>query len=262
MVDFIAFLIRSTPVLLIVIGIILLIGIRQVNEYERGVKFTLGKFTKVVHPGWHIVVPIFQSMTKVDLRLRTVEVPPQESLTKDNISVGVTAVLFFRVSDAQKAVINIENFYYATSQLAQTTMRNVVGEVSLDNLLAQREDLSEKIKKIVAEFTSGWGIDVANVELKDILIPDDMKRTIGKEAEAERERRAVVIKSEGEVLAAANIAKAATMLSNSPGALHLRTLEAINDISSDQSNTTVWMIPVEALKALEGLAEFANKLKQ
>lgn len=263
MVDFIAFLILSMPFILIIVGIVLLISIRQVNEYERGVKFTLGKFTKVVHPGWRIVIPVFQSMNKVDLRLRTVEVPPQESLTKDNISVGVTAVLFFRVSDAQKAVINIENFYYATSQLAQTTMRNVVGEVSLDELLAQREQLSEKIKKIVAEFTMGWGIDVANVELKDIIIPDDMKRTIGKEAEAERERRAVVIKSEGEVMAAENISKAAKMLSNSPGALHLRTLESINDISSDQSNTTVWMVPVEALKALEGLAEFmmSNKRK-
>ena len=126
MVDLITFLIVSMPIILIVIAVILLISIRQVNEYERGVKFTLGKFSKVVHPGWRLVVPIFQSMTKVDLRLRTVEVPPQESLTKDNISVGVTAVLFFRVSDEQKAIINIENFYYATSQLAQTTMRNVV----------------------------------------------------------------------------------------------------------------------------------------
>lgn len=261
MVELITFLIVSMPVILIGLGVLLLISIRQVNEYERGVKYTLGRFSKVVMPGWRLIIPVFQSMTKVDLRLRTVEVPPQESLTKDNISVGVTAVLFFRVSDAQKAIINIENFYYATSQLAQTTMRNVVGEVSLDNLLAQREDLSEKIKKIVAEFTSGWGIDVANVELKDIIIPDDMKRTIGKEAEAERERRAVVIKSEGEVMAAENIAKAAQMLSNSPGALHLRTLESINDISSDSSNTTVWMVPVEALKALEGLHEFLKAKK-
>lgn len=261
MTDLIIFLIATMPFILIVVGIILLISIRQVNEYERGVKYTLGRFSKVVMPGWRIVIPVFQSMTKVDLRLRTVEVPPQESLTKDNISVGVTAVLFFRVNDAQKAVINIENFYYATSQLAQTTMRNVVGEVSLDNLLAQREDLSEKIKKIVADFTIGWGIEVVNVELKDIIIPDDMKRTIGKEAEAERERRAVVIKSEGEVMAAENISKAALMLSNSPGALHLRTLESINDLSSDQSNTVVWMIPVEALKALEGIHEFLKKAK-
>ena len=183
------------PTLLIIVAVILLVSIRQVNEYERGVKFTLGRFSSVKSAGWRLVVPVFQSMTKVDLRLRAVDVPSQESLTKDNISVGVNAVIFYRVSDPQKAIINIENFYYATMQLAQTTMRNVVGEVVLDNLLAQREELSEKIKKIVGEFTKSWGIEVANVELKDILIPDDMKRTIGKEAEAEREHRAAVIKS-------------------------------------------------------------------
>lgn len=244
---------------LFVVGIVLLISIRQINEYERGVQFTMGRFSKVKNPGWRIVIPVFQSMTKVDLRVRTVDVPSQESLTKDNISVGVNAVLFFRVVDAQRAVINIENFYYATMQLAQTTMRNLVGEVVLDDLLAKREDLSEKIRSIVAEMTKQWGIEVVNVELKDILIPDDMKRTIGKEAEAERERRAVVIKSEGEVLASENIAKAARTLAGTPGALHLRTLESINDISSDSSNTTVWMVPVETLKALEGLAEFAKK---
>jgi len=247
--------------IVIVVGVILLISIRQVNEYERGVKYTMGRFTSMKGPGWRLVIPIFQSMTKVDLRLRTVEVPPQESLTKDNISVGVTAVLFFRVVDAQKAVINIENFYYATSQLAQTTMRNVVGEVVLDNLLAQREELSEKIKKIVSEFTKEWGIEVANVELKDIIIPDDMKRTIGKQAEAERERRSVIIKSEGEVLASENIAKAAKTLASAPGALHLRTLESINDISADPSNTTVWMVPLEALRAIEALRDYI-KAKQ
>lgn len=244
--------------LLIVIGIVLLISIRQINEYERGVQFTMGRFSKVKNPGWRIVIPVFQSMTKVDLRVRTVDVPSQEALTKDNISVGVNAVLFFRVVDSQRAIINIENFYYATLQLAQTTMRNLVGEVVLDDLLAKREDLSDKIREIVAEMTKQWGVEVVNVELKDILIPDDMKRTIGKEAEAERERRAVVIKSEGEVLASENIAKAARTLAGSPGALHLRTLESINDISSDSSNTTVWMVPVETLRALEGLAEFAK----
>ena len=255
MVELITFLIVSMPVILIGLGVLLLISIRQVNEYERGVKYTLGRFSKVVMPGWRLIIPVFQSMTKVDLRLRTVEVPPQESLTKDNISVGVTAVLFFRVSDAQKAIINIENFYYATSQLAQTTMRNVVGEVTLDDLLSKRETLAERIKTSVDSTIQEWGVTVANVELKDILIPDDMKRTIGKQAEAERERRATIIRSEGEVLAAENIAKAARMLSDSPGALHLRTLDSINDISSDASNTTIWMLPIEVLKAVEGLKE-------
>ena len=247
------------PTLLIIVAVILLVSIRQVNEYERGVKFTLGRFSSVKSAGWRLVVPVFQSMTKVDLRLRAVDVPSQESLTKDNISVGVNAVIFYRVSDPQKAIINIENFYYATMQLAQTTMRNIVGEVVLDDLLAKREQLAEKIKKIVGEFTKTWGIEVANVELKDIIIPDDMKRTIGKEAEAERERRAVVIKSQGEVMASANIAKAARTLASVPGALHLRTLESINDISADQSNTTIWMVPIEGLKALEGLSKLGGK---
>ena len=245
--------------LIIVPLVILLISIRQVEQYERGVRFTLGKFTKMVNPGWRLVFPVIQSMRKVDLRLRTVEVPTQECLTKDNISVGVTAVLFFKVSDASKAVLNIENFFYATSQLAQTTMRNVVGEVSLDDLLSKREQLSDKIRGVVDSTINEWGVTVVNVELKDILIPDDMKRTIGKQAEAEREKRAVIIKSEGEVIAAENIKKAADFLAGAPGALHLRTLEAINDMSSDASNTVVWMLPIEVLKAVEGLKDFMAK---
>jgi len=239
--------------------VILLISIRQVEQYERGVRFTLGKFTKMVNPGWRLVFPIFQSMRKVDLRLRAVEVPTQECLTKDNISVGVTAVLFFKVNDASKAVLNIENFYYATSQLAQATMRNVVGQVPLDDLLSKREQISDKIREIVDSTIKEWGVTVENVELKDILIPDDMKRTIGKQAEAEREKRAVIIKSEGEVIAAENIKKAADFLAGAPGALHLRTLESINDMSSDQSNTVVWMLPIEVLKAVEGLKDLMSK---
>jgi regulator of protease activity HflC (stomatin/prohibitin superfamily) len=249
------------PFILFVCFIIVVVSIRQVNEYERGVKFTLGKFTKMVHPGWRLVFPVIQSMKKVDLRLRAVEVPTQECLTKDNISVGVTAVLFFKVTDASKAILNIESFFYATSQLAQTTMRNVVGEVTLDDLLSKRETLAERIKNNVDSTIQEWGVTVVNVELKDIIIPDDMKRTIGKQAEAERERRATIIRSEGEVIAAENIAKAAKTLAESPGALHLRTLDSINDISSDASNTTVWMLPIEVLRAVEGLKDLTSQKK-
>lgn len=244
------------PTLVILVLVVLLISIRQVNQYERGVKFTFGKFTKMVNPGWRIVLPIIQSMRKVDLRLRAVEVPSQDCLTKDNISVAVTAVLFFKVDDASKAVLNIENFYYATSQLAQTTMRNVVGEVTLNDLLSKREQQSEKIRNAVADMIKEWGVDVVNVELKDILIPEDMKRTIGKAAEAQREREATIIKAEGEVIAAENLSKAAKMLAAQPGALHLRTLDAIDDLSSDASNTTVWMVPLEVLRAVEAAGEF------
>ncbi len=234
---------------------VLLISIRQINEYERGVLFTFGTFTKIQNPGWRLVIPIFQSMRKVDLRVRTVDVPSQESLTKDNIPVGVNAVLYFKVVDASKAVINVENFYYATSQLAQTTMRNAVGEVELDQLLADRENISENIRSVVDKLTDEWGIKVENVELKDIVIPENMKRTIAKVAEAERERRSVVVKAKGEIEAAENMAKAARLLNEAPGALHLRTLQSVNDLSSDQSNTTIWMLPIETLRALESLSQ-------
>ncbi|MBN1779160.1 MAG: slipin family protein [Candidatus Buchananbacteria bacterium] len=240
----------SSP-LLIIIVLVILSSIKQINQYERGVKFTLGKYTKTIEPGWRLVWPIFQSMRKVDIRVKAVDVPDQESITKDNISVKINAVIYYKVSDAAKAVIEVENFNYAISQLAQTTMRNATGEVSLDELLANRDQISQRIQKIVDEASDPWGIKVINVELKDITLPEDMKRTIGKQAEAERERRAVIIKAEGEVVAAENMAKAAHILSSSTGALHLRTLQSINDISSDQSNTVVFALPLEILRAFE-----------
>lgn len=240
------------PIILIpfLIGIAVVI-IKQVNQYERGVLFTLGRYTRIVEPGWRIVIPIFQSIQKVDMRVKAVDVPEQKAITKDNISVGVNAVIYYKVSDASKAILEVENFTYAMSQLAQTTMRNVVGEIELDELLAGREKVSEHIRSIVDEASDPWGIKVSNVELKDVSLPEDMERTIAKQAEAEREKRAVIIKAEGEVIAAENMAKAATMLSNAPGALHLRTLQSINDISSDQSNTVVFAVPLEVLRALE-----------
>lgn len=235
--------------------ILLVIFIRQVNQYQRGILFTLGKYSKTIDPGWRIVIPVFQSLTKVDIRVKAVDVPDQEAMTKDNVSVRINAVIYYKVKDAAKAVIEVENFRNATAQLAQTTMRNVVGEVPLDDVLGQRDAISKKIKTIVDEATDPWGIDVINVELKDIGLNDEMKRVMGKEAEAEREKRAVIIKAEGEVAAAENMAKAANTLSVAPGALHLRTLQSVNDLSSDQSNTTVWMLPVEALRALEKIAD-------
>ena len=234
--------------------VIVLVSIRQINEYQRGVKFTLGKYTSTMMPGWRLVIPVFQSMQKVDIRVKAVDVPDQEAITKDNISARINAVIYYRVGDAAKAVISVEHFYYAVSQLAQTTMRNVVGEMELDALLSNREAASKKIKEIVDRLTDPWGIIVENVELKDITLPEDMKRTIAKQAEAERERRAAVIKAEGEVEAADNLKKASDVLGSSPGAMHLRTLSTINDISSDQSNTIIFALPVEVLKAFETIA--------
>lgn len=229
--------------------------LRQINQYERGVMFTIGKFTGIKEPGWRIVVPIFQSLKKVDMRVKAVDVPEQKAITKDNIAVGVNAVIYYRVTDASKAILEVEDFIYAMSQLAQTTMRNAVGEVELDQLLADRDSISERIRKVVDEASDPWGIKVSNVELKDIALPGDMERTIAKQAEAEREKRAVIIRAEGEVIAAENMAKAAHMLSAAPGALHLRTLQSINDISSDQSNTIVFAVPLEILRALEKLGK-------
>jgi len=240
-------------VIIIVLVFIVLISVKQINQYERGVKFTIGKYTGIMEPGWRIVLPVFQSYQKVDMRIKAVDVPDQEAITKDNISVKVNAVIYYKIKDADKAIIEVENFFYAVSQLAQTTMRNVVGEVNLDELLSNRDTIAEKIRGIVDAATDAWGVEVQSVELKDVNLPEEMKRVIGKQAEAEREKRSVIIKAEGEVIAAENLAKAAATLSGSDGALHLRTLNTINDVSSDQSNTIVFAIPIEVLRALEGM---------
>ncbi|MFH1866907.1 MAG: slipin family protein [Patescibacteria group bacterium] len=230
---------------------LILISIKQINQYDRGVKFTMGRYTGIMNPGWRIVIPIFQSYKKVDMRVRAVDVPDQEAITKDNISVRVNAVIYYKASSAEKVILEVEDFVFAISQLAQTTMRNVVGEVELDELLSNRDKISERIREIVDKLTDPWGVKVNSVDLKDITLPEEMKRVIGKQAEAEREKRAVIIKAEGEVIAADNMAKAALIMSNSPGALHLRTLQSLNDLSSDQSNTVIFAIPLEVLRAFE-----------
>lgn len=233
--------------------------IRQVNQYERGVMLTLGKFSGIKEPGWRIVVPIFQQMRKIDIRTKAVDVPDQEAITKDNVSAQINVVVYYRVKDAGKAFLEVENFWMAIAQMAQTTMRNVVGKTELDDLLSNRDTVSTEIKEEIDVATDPWGIDVLSVELKDISLNDEMKRVMAKQAEAEREKRAVIIKAEGELAAAKNMSAAAKLLESAPGALHLRTLQSINDLSSDQSNTTIWMLPVEALRALEGLGKHFGK---
>jgi len=229
-------------------------GLRVVNQYERGVKLTFGKFSGIMDPGLRLVIPIVQSWYRVDMRVKAVDVPEQESITKDNITVGINAVIYYKVVDSQKAIIEVEKYDYAVTQLAQTTMRNIVGEVELDELLSKREKISEQIRHIIDAASDPWGIKVNSVELKDITLAEDMKRVIAKQAEAEREKRAVIIKAEGEVIASTNMAKAAKTLSTAEGALHLRTLQSINNISSDKSNTVIFAIPLESLRALEAIA--------
>ena len=239
-------------ILLAILLIIVLSSIKQISEYERGIKFTCGKFSSIMNPGWNLVFPIFQSFSKIDIRTKVIDVPEQEVITKDNVSVKINAVIYYNIFDASKAVLGVENFHYAVSQLAQTTMRNSVGSVTLDELLSCRDKISTTICEIVDKATDEWGIKVQNVELKDVALPGEMKRVIAKVAEAEREKQAVITKAEGELEASKNLAEAATTLSNAPGALHLRTLSTINDVSSDQSNTIIFALPIEVLRAFEG----------
>ncbi len=236
-----------------------LISLKQINEYERGVKYTLGRYSGLVHPGWRFVFPVFQHMTKVDIRTKAVEVPKQEAITKDNVQAKVTAVIYYKIVDPAKAVNEVEDYYYAVSQLAQTAMRNVVGATTLNQLLAEKTHVADQIQKDIDKISTGWGVDVQAVELKDIELPESMIRTMAKQAEAEREQKANIIASEGEVIAAQNLAKAAKTMAASPGALHLRTLNSINDISSDQSNTVVFVTPIEVLNAINGFAKKMGK---
>ncbi|MBR9677302.1 slipin family protein [Candidatus Woesearchaeota archaeon] len=242
----------SLPIIAFIV-IFILSGLKIVNEYERGVKFTLGRYAGMMKPGLRLIIPVVQSWERVDLRVKAVDVPDQDCITKDNISVNVNAVVYYKVSGADKAILEVENFRFALSQMAQTTMRNVVGEVELDDLLQQRDKISGRIQKIIDTATDPWGIKVDAVDLKDVALPQDMKRVIGKQAEAEREKRAVIIKAEGEVIAADNITKAAKTLSGAQGALHLRTLQTLNDLSSDQSNTVIFAVPLEVVRAFEKL---------
>ncbi len=254
--------------LLFIAFFIIICSIRQINEYERGILFAFGKFSRILKPGWHVILPIFYSCSKIDVRTKTVDVPEQEAITKDNVSIRINAVLYYNIFDASKALLAVENFNYAVSQLAQTTMRNIVGSVSLDELLTERDKLSSKICEIVDNATDPWGIKVENVELKDISLPEEMKRVIAKIAEAEREKQAVITKAEGEVEAAKNLATAAEIMGNTPGALHLRTLATLNDLSSDQSNTIIFAVPIESLRAIDGIANekqienIASKVKR
>ena len=251
------------PGLVVIILIIfyLICGIKVVNQYERRVVFTLGKYSYTLNPGLKFIRPIIQSSVRIDIREKAVDIPSQEAMTKDNISCNVNAVIYYRIKEewADRAVINVRNLDYAMTQFALTTMRNIVWQFELDELLEKREEASKRIKEIVDEKSDSRWVDVLSVELRDISIPDDLKRTIGKQAEAEREKRAKIITSEWELQSAENLQKAAEMLAKAPGALHLRTLQSINDLSSDESNTTIWMIPVEILEAVKAFTEAQKK---
>ncbi len=229
---------------------LLFMSIRIVPEYQRGVVFFLGRFQKVKGPGLIIVVPGIQQMVRVDLRVITMDVPSQDVISRDNVTVRVNAVLYFRVLDPERAIIQVEDYFSATSQLAQTTLRSVLGQHELDEMLSEREKLNVDIQTILDEQTDAWGIKVTNVEIKHVDLDESMVRAIARQAEAERERRAKIIHAEGEHQAAEKLLAAATIIAQNPQALQLRYLQTLNDISSQQSSTIVFPLPIELMSAL------------
>lgn len=234
--------------------VLLAMSIRILREYERGVVFTLGRFTGVKGPGLIIIIPAIQQLVKVDLRTVVLDVPTQDVISHDNVSVHVNAVVYFRVIDPQKAIIQVENFHMATSQLAQTTLRSVLGGHELDEMLSEREKLNSDIQDILDKQTDVWGIKISNVEIKHIDLDESMIRAIAKQAEAERERRAKVINSKGELEASENLLEAAKIISQNPQAIQLRYLQTLNDISGDKTNTLVFPFPTE-LKSMFNVKE-------
>ncbi len=245
---------------LIIIAVIVIIsGIRIINQYERGVILTLGKYTSTRNPGLNIVIPVIQRMIKVDVRSTPIDVPKQEIITKDNVTVGVDAVVFLRAIDAAKAVLETTNYVYATTQFAQAALRDVTGNVDMDDLLAKREQISQQIKQIVDAETDKWGIDVENVKIQNIELPQDMKRAMAKQAEAERERRSNIINAEGERAAAETLAEAAKIIAGTPGAINLRTLNTIERISTEPSQKTTMLFPIELMEAVSAIGNNLGK---
>jgi regulator of protease activity HflC (stomatin/prohibitin superfamily) len=252
----------GTFFLFLALGILFLVlipGLRVVNQYQRGVVLTLGRYSGTYNPGLSWIVPVIQTMTKVDLRISTIDIPQQEAITKDNVPVGINGVVYFKVEKAEVAVLEIQNYAVAVATFAQAALRDVIGSVELDALLAEREKISEDIQKTVDSVSQQWGVDVQSIKIQDIQLPADMKRTMAKQAEAERERRAVIIAAEGELEASKNLALAAQNLADVSGGLSLRTLKTIENINPDPSKTVIFALPVEVLDGIKTLGQNLKK---
>ncbi len=234
--------------------VLVLASLKVVKQYEKGVKFTLGKYAGLMEPGLRIVVPLIQTWERVDMRIKTVDVPSQECVSKDNVSLKVNAVLYYKVSAADKAILEVEQFSYAVSQLAQTTMRNIVGEFELDEILQKREELSLKIQTIVDKDTDPWGIKVSKIEIKDIELPDTMKRAMAHQAEAERDRRARITLALGEAQAAEKLAEAARVIGKEPAGLQLRLFQTMSEIASEKNSTIILPVPTELIEYVKNLS--------
>jgi regulator of protease activity HflC (stomatin/prohibitin superfamily) len=236
-----------------------LFGLRVVNQYERGVMLTLGRYTGTRNPGLRWIFIIFQRIIKVDMRIDTVDIPQQEVITKDNVTVGINAVVYFRVDSAERAILEIQDFKKAVALYAQATLRDVIGGVELDTLLSERDKIADEIKKIVDVATDPWGIDVSTIKIQDIELPADMKRVMAKQAESERERRAIIIRAEGEFSASEKLAQAAKVLTSVDGGISMRTLQTIEKINPDPSKTVIFALPLEMFEALKAVASIAKK---
>jgi regulator of protease activity HflC (stomatin/prohibitin superfamily) len=234
--------------------IILLIGLRVIDQYDRGIVLTLGQYSGTRGPGLTWILVGIQRMIKVDMRITTVDIPSQEVITKDNVPVGINAVVYFQVESAEKSILNIKDYTLAVAQYAQAALRDVIGGIELDPLLSEREKISEEIKKIVDTATDSWGINVTDIKIQDIELPADMKRVMAKQAESERERRAIIIRAEGEFQASTKLAEAAKMLTETPGGLSMRTLQTIEKINPDPSKTVIFALPVEIMEGFKKLA--------
>ena len=239
----------------VLILFLVIIGLRVVDQYERGVVLTLGKYTSTRGPGLTWIFPGIQRMFKIDLRITTIDIPQQEVITKDNVPVGINAVVYFQVENAEFATLNIQNYALAVSQYAQAALRDVIGGIELDALLSEREKISDEIKKIVDEATKSWGINVTDIKIQDLELPADMKRVMAKQAESERERRSVIIRAEGEFSASQKLAEAAGVLSGVPGGIAMRTLQTIEKINPDPSKTVIFALPVEFFEGMKTMAE-------
>ena len=240
---------------LVIIGGVLASGIKLLYQYERGVVFTLGKYSGTRDHGLTIIIPVFQSMRKVDMRIKTADIPRQEVMTKDNIPMLVNAVVYFKVVSPEDAIIKIEDYVFAVRQYTQAALRDVIGNSEMDFVLTEREHIADSIKEIVDAETSGWGIDVESIKIQEVELPAEMKRAMAKQAEAERERRAMIIASQGELSASENLRQAAENLAKSKGALHLRTLQTIRDIAADPSEKIVLFVPSDLGRVIGSLAE-------
>ncbi len=233
-------------------------GIRIVNEYERGVIFRLGRVMGAKGPGLFFIIPVIDKMVKVNLQTITMDIPPQDVITKDNVTVRVNAVTYFNVVDPIHAVVNIQNYLFATSQVAQTTLRSILGQVELDELLTERDDINDRLQRIIDELTNPWGIKVTLVEVKDVELPESMRRAMAKQAEAERERRAKVIHAQGEFEASIKLSEAAKVMAEAPGAMQLRTLSTMAEVSAEKNSTLIFPLPIELLRFFESAAQAAE----